>query len=74
MNMCFGHIYIISLLQIASILTDCPPLGSHFGGQWHCFPPVDDVQDPVADDTICVLQCYQDKNCNEENSKRWLTA
>ena len=37
---------------------DCSPLLSDYGGTWHCFPAVPDLQLPVPDQTICVLQCY----------------
>ena len=39
---------------------DCPPLRSHYGGSWHCFPPVTSLELPVADQTICVLGCDQE--------------
>ena len=38
--------------------TECEPLGSDYGGDWHCWPPVENVLDPVEDGTMCVLACY----------------
>ena len=37
---------------------ECSPLESNFGGDWHCYPPVEDIFQPVEDGTQCVLGCY----------------
>ena len=51
---------IISYNLFLNVNGECPSLGSDYGGEWHCYPPVPDVETPVSDGTTCVLQCYQD--------------
>ena len=37
---------------------NCPPLSSEYGGEWHCYPPVDSLLTSVAPHTLCVLECH----------------
>ena len=55
------HIFLYSLFNFcnsASPDTECDPLGGDYGGEWHCWPPVEDLLAPVEDGTMCVLACY----------------
>ena len=54
------HILISLLFYLChSVSCECEPLGSNYGGEWHCMPHVEDVLDPVEDGTMCVLACYE---------------
>ena len=48
-----------SLLTSEAAVPECPPLESHYGGHWHCYPPLPGLQTPAQHGTVCVLACYQ---------------
>ena len=49
---------LINLCISASPDSECDSLGGDYGGEWHCWPPVQNLLAPVEDGTMCVLACY----------------
>ena len=63
--LCFFYLVIFDFVRNEHVANannlnngECSPLESNFGGDWHCYPPVEDVHQPVEDGTQCVLGCY----------------
>ena len=61
---CFINFVTLHLLGLSAHIDslhegECSPLESNFGGDWHCYPPVEDIYQPVEDGTQCVLGCYE---------------